>query len=85
MLDGMLDAFASTLISYNRQTMNCMTSAVSMPLNVFAICEKYQVAFYYCRNLLFVVTYKIFRDVLGTQPNRHNETFLQQYLAAKRC
>ena len=84
MLHRMLDVFASTLISYNSQTMNCMTSPVSMPLNILKIHEESQVAFYYCGNLLFVVTYKIFRDVLRTQPNRHNRNFLQQYLAAKR-
>ena len=61
-----------------------MTSPVSIPLNILRICEESQVAFYYCTDLILVVTYTIFRDVLRTQPNIYDGGFLQQYLTATR-
>ena len=67
MLDEMFDAFASALIFHNRQIKNYMTSTVSMPLNILRICEESQAAFYNCRDLLLVVTYTIFGDVLLQQ------------------
>ena len=57
------------IIFHNRQTNNCMTSPVLIPLNILRIYEASQVAFYFCVDLILVVTYTICRDVLKTQSN----------------
>ena len=62
------------IIFHNRQANHYKTS----PLNTLRICQGSQVAFYYCTDLILVVTYTIWSDVLRTQTNIYDGAFLRQ-------